>query len=57
MYFNKCLIVVFLFFSGVVNAQVFEWARSAGELSRDAGRGVCVDKDGNVIVTGYFRER
>jgi hypothetical protein len=54
MYFNNCFIVAFLFFASVVNAQVFEWARSAGELSRDAGRGICVDKDGNVIVAGYF---
>lgn len=37
-----------------LQAQFLEWAKSAGELSRDAGRGVCVDNDGNVIVTGYF---
>jgi hypothetical protein len=54
MSFNKSLIIIFLLFSGVVNAQVLEWATSAGELSRDSGRGVCVDKEGNVIVTGYF---
>ncbi len=35
-------------------AQFLEWAKSAGELSRDAGRGVCVDNDGNVMVAGYF---
>lgn len=32
------------------------WARSAGGPDDDKGRGVTVDPDGNVIVTGYFKD-
>jgi hypothetical protein len=37
-----------------VNAQSFEWVRSGGEIERDAGRAVCTDNEGNVIIAGYF---
>lgn len=37
-----------------VFSQNFEWIKSAGDLERDAGRTVCIDKDGNIIVGGYF---
>lgn len=32
------------------------WATAAGGPDDDKGRGVAVDPDGNVIVTGYFKE-
>jgi hypothetical protein len=50
----KGIFYLLLFCSGSLFAQNLEWARSAGELSRDVSRGVCVDANGNVIVTGYF---
>lgn len=50
----KGIFISLIFLTGSLFAQNLEWARSAGELSRDAGRGVCVDVAGNVIVTGYF---
>ncbi len=31
------------------------WAKNAGGLDDDKGRGCAVDPDGNVIVTGYFK--
>lgn len=54
MPFRIIFFFCFILLSFVSRAQFLEWARSAGELSRDAGRGVCVDNNGNVIVTGYF---
>jgi hypothetical protein len=46
--------ITFLSITSITFAQSFQWARSAGDIGRDAGRAVCVDKDGNVIVAGYF---
>lgn len=31
------------------------WAKNAGGIDDDKGRGVAVDVDGNIIVTGYFK--
>ncbi|MCF8256372.1 MAG: hypothetical protein K9J06_02400 [Flavobacteriales bacterium] len=47
---------IFLMFllSGQASAQVFDWAMEAGGLGLDAGRAVCTDPDGNVIMVGSY---
>lgn len=39
---------------GISSAQVFDWATEAGGLGLDAGRAVCTDPDGNVIMVGSY---
>jgi len=51
---NISAFVIFVFIGVTVCAQSFEWVRSGGEIERDAGRAVCVDDEGNVIIAGYF---
>ncbi len=46
-----CLIISIL----TANAQSFEWVKGMGGSYADYSRGVAVDKDGNVYVTGYFQ--
>ena len=36
-------------------AGVLQWVESAGGPTADLGNGICVDNNGNVIVTGEFR--
>jgi hypothetical protein len=51
---KKIVFVVSVLINSWLNAQTIQWARSGGEIERDAGRAVCSDKDGNIIVAGYF---
>lgn len=41
-----------LLLCGTAYSQVFDWAFEAGGLGLDAGRAVCTDPDGNVIIVG-----
>lgn len=53
----KIKIIFCIFFYSLIyqiNAQNISWIKSAGDLSRDVGRGVAVDNMGNVVAAGYF---
>lgn len=34
----------------------FNWMRTAGSAGDDGGNDTCVDEDGNILITGYFRD-
>jgi hypothetical protein len=50
-------IVVLIFFSVALQAQLFEWkwAKGVGDVPPDEGKSIAIDKFGNVYITGYFR--
>ncbi|MEP7197659.1 MAG: T9SS type A sorting domain-containing protein [Saprospiraceae bacterium] len=50
-------IITCMFILQTLNAQdvKFGWVANFGSISADAGTGIRVDRDGNVITTGWFR--
>lgn len=51
---TKCLIVMMLCGSVLLQAQGWEWARKIGGTQLDEIERVCVDQEGNVVVAGKF---
>lgn len=50
------LLFVFFEMNISLNAQVpdWVWAKSGGGSSQDQGNALCIDNNGNVLITGYF---
>lgn len=48
------LCVALLLFATLLQAQNWQWAKSAGGTSFEIGRGIAVDGSGNVYATGYY---
>lgn len=48
------LLFSFILFSGFINAQDFQWAKSGEGSAFETGQRVATDTNGNVYVTGYF---
>ncbi len=52
---RSILIIIFVHIEIFIFGQQFEWAKALGGNGRDIGNSVSVDKNGNVISTGFFQ--
>lgn len=56
--YSFLILYILLRCTSSLNAQPseFKWAKWAGGISEDYSRSICLDKFGNTVITGYFKD-